>query len=75
VNDQLLIDKWASQSGGLEWTNAIALQANTRYNIKLEYLQLGSKAQAHLYWYSATQSKQVIPSNRLYPTNSGVNQS
>ena len=71
VNDQLLIDKWQNQSG-TEWTNAIALQANTRYNIKLEYLQSGGKGQAHLYWYSASQPKQLIPASRMYPTN-GVN--
>ena len=71
VNDQLLIDKWQSQSG-TEWTNAIALQANTRYDIKLEYLQTGGKAQAHLYWYSASQPRQLIPVERFYPTN-GVN--
>jgi len=69
VNDQLLIDKWQSQSG-TEWTNAIALQANTRYNIKLEYLQNKGKAQVHLYWYSASQPRQIIPSDRLYATNS-----
>jgi uncharacterized protein (DUF1800 family) len=70
VNDQLLIDKWQTQSGGSEWTNAILLQGGTRYDIKLEYLQNGSKAQAHLYWYSADQSKQIIPNTSLYPTNS-----
>ncbi len=69
VNDQLLIDKWTNQNGGIEWTNAIALQANTRYNIKLEYMQIGSKAQAHLSWYSPSQPKEIIPSNLLYPTN------
>jgi hypothetical protein len=73
VNDQLLIDKWQSQ-GATDWTNAIALQANTRYNIKLEYLQNGGKAQAHLSWYSASQPKEIIPVERLYPTN-GVNNS
>ena len=71
VNDQLLIDKWQSQ-GATDWTNAIALQANTHYDIKMEYLQTGGKAQARLSWYSASQPKQVIPSNRFYPTN-GVN--
>ena len=71
VNDQLLIDKWQNQSG-TEWTNAIALQGGTRYNIKLEYLQNGGKAQVHLYWYSADQSRQIIPSSCLYPTN-GLN--
>ena len=69
VNDQLIIDKWVSQSV-TDWTNAIPLQADTRYNIKLEYLQNGGSGQAHLYWYSASQAKQVIPANRLYPTNS-----
>jgi uncharacterized protein (DUF1800 family) len=69
VNDQLLIDKWQSQSG-TEWTNAIALQGGARYDIKLEYLQSGGKAQVHLYWYSADQSRQIIPNTCLYPTNS-----
>jgi uncharacterized protein (DUF1800 family) len=70
VNDQLLIDKWQTQNGGSEWTNAITLQGGTRYDIKMEYLQTGSKAQAHLYWYSFDQSRQIIPSTALYPTNS-----
>jgi len=69
VNDQLIIDKWQTQNGGSEWTSGIALQGGTRYDIKLEYLQTGGKAQAHLYWYSADQARQIIPSNRLFPTN------
>ncbi len=71
VSDQLLIDKWQSQSG-TEWTNAITLQAGVRYDIRLEYLQNGGKAQAHLYWYSADVSRQVIPNSSLYPSNSSV---
>jgi uncharacterized protein (DUF1800 family) len=67
VNDQLLLTNWQSQNS--EWTNSIALQGGTRYDLKLEYLQNGGSAQAHLNWYSASQSKQIIPSNRLYPTN------
>ncbi len=69
VNDQLLIDKWVSQ-GTTDWTNAIALQANTRYDIRLEYLQAGGKGEVHLSWYSADQSSQIIPGNRMFPTNS-----
>ncbi len=69
VNDQLLIDKWVSQSA-TDWTNSIALQGGARYNLKLEYLQSGGSASAQLYWFSPNQSKQIIPSNRLYPTNS-----
>jgi uncharacterized protein (DUF1800 family) len=69
VNDQLLIDKWQSQ-GVTDQTNAIALQAGVRYDLKLEYLQAGGAAQAHLYWYSPSQSSNCIPSTCLYPTNS-----
>ena len=68
VNDQLLIDKWVSQSVK-DWTNSIALQAGTRYDIRLEYLQTGSAAQAHLYWYSPSQPSNIISSACLYPTN------
>ncbi len=69
VNDQLLIDKWQAQ-GVTDQTNAIALQAGVRYDLRLEYLQAGGAAQAHLYWYSPSQSVQIIPNTCLYPTNS-----
>ena len=69
VNDQLLIDKWQAQSV-TDWTNAISLQAGVRYDLKLEYIKTNGIAQAHLYWYSASQPKQIIPSSVLYPTNS-----
>jgi hypothetical protein len=69
VNDQLLIDKWQSQSA-TDWTNTITLQAGTRYDLKLEYLQSGGAAQAHLFWYSPSQPEEVIPNACLYPTNS-----
>lgn len=71
VNDQLLINKWQAQ-GLTDWTNVIALQAGTRYDLKLEYLQAGGAAQAHLYWYSPSQAKEVIPNSCLYPTNQFV---
>jgi hypothetical protein len=51
------------------------LQAGTRYDIKLEYLQAGGAAQAHLYWYSPSQPEEVIPNTCLYPTNSVVGSS
>ncbi|MDB6022445.1 MAG: hypothetical protein JWQ04_2302 [Pedosphaera sp.] len=69
VNDQLLIDKWQSQ-GLTDWTNTISLQAGVRYDLKMEYLQVTGSAQAHLYWYSPSQSRQIIPSTCLYATNS-----
>jgi hypothetical protein len=69
VNDQLLINKWQTQVA-TDWTNAITLQAGVRYDLKLEYLQSAGAAQVHLYWYSPSQSEEVIPNTCLYPTNS-----
>ena len=71
VNDQLLIDKWRSQ-GATDSTNAIALQAGARYDLKLEYLQAGGAAQAFLSWYSPSQPEEVIPNTRLYPAKSAA---
>lgn len=71
VNDQLLINNWKAQSV-THATNSIALQAGTRYDIRLDYYQAGGSAQVHLYWYSPSQPEQVIPNSCLYPTNSYV---
>ncbi len=68
VNDQLIINDWQAQ-GALDSIGSIALQAGVRYNLKMEYFQQTSSAVAHLSWYSPSQSKQIIPSTRLYPTN------
>jgi hypothetical protein len=66
VNNQLVIDRWGAQSAA-DSVGTIQLQAGVRYNIQMDYLQVTGSAVAHLNWYSPSQSKQVIPSNRLYP--------
>jgi hypothetical protein len=70
VNDQLLIDRWQTQST-TTWTNAISLVAGVRYNIRLEYFNRGGSGRTHLSWYSASQPRQIIPANRLYPESGG----
>jgi len=69
IGDQLVIDDWKTQ-GVADVVSNITLQAGTRYDFKLDYLQTGGSAQAHLYWYCPSQPKQIIPSTCLYPTNS-----
>ncbi len=69
VNDQLLISKWQTQ-GATDWTNSITLQAGTRYDLRLEYLQRSGSASAILSWFSPSLPKEIIPSSSLYPTNS-----
>ncbi len=70
VNDQLLIDKWQNQSS-TTWTNAITLVADMRYNIRMEYFTRSGSARARLSWFSPSQARQVIPSNRFYPSSDG----
>jgi hypothetical protein len=68
VNDQLVIDAWTNKSVS-DITGTINLQGGVRYNLKLEYYQATSSAATHLSWYSPSQSKQVIPTKRLYPAS------
>ena len=72
INDQVIISKWVTRTTPADSTGTINLQAGVRYDLKMEYFNLTNTAGAHLSWYSASQAKQVIPSNRLYPTNSAV---
>ncbi len=68
VNGQLLIDGWSYTSA--DRISSIALQAGVLYDIKMEYFQGTGGDAAHLYWYSNSQPKQVIPATRLYPATS-----
>jgi len=67
INDQLIINNWVAKSAS-DSTGSIALQGGVRYNIKMEYFQVTGGAAAHLSWYSVSQSKQIIPTGRFYPT-------
>ena len=72
VTDQLIIDKWVSQSL-TEWSGSIDFLGDVRYNIRMEYFTAGSALpQAHLAWYSPSQVKQVIPAARLYPATASA---
>ena len=69
VNGQLIIDSW-SYTGTGDRLGSIALQAGVLYDIQLDYYQATGTDQLYLNWYSNSQPKQVIPSNRLYPLTS-----
>ena len=66
VNGQLVIDSWAYTGTG-DRLGSIALQAGVLYDIRLDYYQATGADYVHLSWYSNSQTKQIIPSNRLYP--------
>ncbi len=66
VNGQLVVDRWANQ-GVADRTGSIKLQGGVLYDIKMEYYQYNNNAESHLSWYSASQTKQIIPTARLFP--------
>jgi hypothetical protein len=66
VNDQLLVDRWIGQQGGVEWIGTIDLAAGQKYSIVMEYYENTGDARAILYWstpywLSPYQPKQIIP--------------
>jgi uncharacterized protein (DUF1800 family) len=71
VNDVLVIDRWSAGSPSTA-TGTIALQADVRYNLKMEYYVSSGVPQARLSWYSESQPRQVVPTERLYPTNAAA---
>ncbi len=64
VNGQLLIDNWTNH-GVTEDSATLALVAGQQYSIKMEYYESGGNAVAKLLWSSPSQTKQVIPQDRL----------
>ena|GEM_PF-3925717 len=69
MNNQLVVDQWTSSS---EKTGTIDLQAGVLYDIRMDYNEISGSSEAHLSWYSDDQAKQVIPTNRLFPTMTGT---
>lgn len=70
VNNQLIVDRWPG-GGATDRVGSIDLQAGVLYDIRMDYSEATGSAEARLYWHSDDQAKQIIPMNRLFPTNSG----
>lgn len=59
-------------SNGNERYVRIPMIGGVRYDIRLDYYENTGGARAILSWFSASQPKQVIPSNRLYPSSDPI---
>ncbi len=68
VNGQLIIGSWSYVGG--DRLGSITLQAGVLYDIRMDYFQAAGGDSAYLYWYSNDQTRQIIPTNRLYPYSS-----
>ncbi|MBC8140127.1 MAG: hypothetical protein H7Y38_01660 [Armatimonadetes bacterium] len=66
VDNQLLLDIPQNQYEIVFFGRSITLQAGRRYDIRIEYREYTGDAIARLFWQYPGQSRQVVPSNRLF---------
>jgi PA14 domain/K319L-like, PKD domain len=66
VNGQLLIDNWTDH-GVVQNSGTIALVADQKYDIRMDYYDHGQLATARLSWSYPGQTLQVVPQWVLYP--------
>jgi hypothetical protein len=67
VEGELLVDRWVLQSGGIEWSGQVALEAGRWYTVQMDYYENTGNAVARLLWSSPSTPKQAIPQNALDP--------
>ncbi|MEQ1747845.1 MAG: DUF1800 family protein [Prosthecobacter sp.] len=64
------LKEWSSN--GNERFVRIPMIGGVRYDIQLDYYENNSNSKCVLSWFSASQPKQIIPQERLYPSGSTV---
>lgn len=66
-----LIDQWANDGSSTPGTHSatISLTADQFYDVKLEWNEGGSVAEFKFEWESSSQTREVVPQDRLYPKN------
>jgi hypothetical protein len=70
VNGQLVIDKWIDD-WDVTYSGTIALSANQKYDIMVEYFENSGGAYINFEWSSPSQARQIVPQSQLY-SNPGV---
>lgn len=70
LDGQLIIDDWRDKGIG-ESKGIISLEANKKYDIKVEYYESLGNAKVQLWWSSNSQSKEIVPAQHLYPSPTG----
>jgi GH43 family beta-xylosidase len=71
VDGQLVVDDWLPHTTRYS-SGSIDLVANQLYDIRVDYREETGNARMELYWFSASQSFEIIPSDRLYTSPAGL---
>lgn len=74
VNGKLLINRWpgngdAANNPSATTTATMEMVGGVRVPIHIEFFDTTSSSKLHLRWQSASQAKQIIPTNRLFVVN------
>lgn len=67
VDNNLIIDNWTLHGETTDTASAVALVADTMYDIRMEFYERGGGEVARLMWSYPGQSSQVIPQAYLFP--------
>jgi PA14 domain len=68
INGKVIVNNW-TEHATITNTKLLALQANVKYDIRLDYARYTTQpATLKLEWQRAGQAKQVIPQANLFPT-------
>ena len=66
INDELVIDNWNLDDGSTKKFGSIRLEANQKYDFKLEYFNGTNHGKIQLKWGSELHAEEVIPSSAFY---------
>jgi len=66
VDNQLIIDHWVDDWDNPQTGTPIALRADQRYDIKVEFFEDIGGSNLHLSWSSPSQPKEIVPNTALY---------
>ncbi len=66
VDGRLLIDNWIDHAP-TEDVGTLDLTAGRRVSLRMEYYKSGYYGEAHLWWSSASQPREIIDQSRLHP--------
>lgn len=72
VNGQALVNDWVDGSSRVR-SGTVALKANTKYDIRLEYYHNATNPGAvKLEWQSSSRGRQILPQASLFPIGSNL---
>jgi PA14 domain len=72
INGVVLVNNWVEHASKVD-TGKVSLQANTKYDIRLEYARNAVQgALVKLEWQSARRTKQVVPNAALFSSGSNL---